>query len=192
MKIYTKTGDEGQTGLFGGQRVSKASLRIEAYGVVDELNSILGTVRAQLAASVHPDAELDETLALIQNDLFVLGADLATPLRAPGDEPTGWVPPRIEASHVARIESAIDRADGELPPLKHFILPGGTLAAGALHHARTVCRTAERRTVALAQEEPIGEQPVIYLNRLSDLLFTLARLTNERSGIDEVEWRVRS
>jgi len=188
MKIYTKTGDGGETGLFGGKRVSKDSKRIEAYGTVDELNSVLGLVRSLLKA-VPPLAEMnsakkiDAILEQIQGDLFTLGADLATPLDANSSTA------RIQSADVLRIEKHIDAIDPELKPLKNFILPGGTQVAAMLHFARTVCRRAERRVVKLAKKEPIGESPVIYLNRLGDLLFVLARYANHLENREEQQWK---
>lgn len=171
-KVYTKTGDGGETSLVGGQRVSKASLRVEAYGDVDELNSYIGMARAFLK-----DLEMDEALGLIQNDLFTLGADLASP--------ADIEVPRISNEFIATLEELSDRYLGELEPLKEFILPGGCEAGAALHLARTVARRSERRVVALAGVEEINPQTVVYLNRLSDLLFILARLVNKRAGVPE-------
>ena len=179
MKIYTKTGDDGTTALFSGGRVAKTHLRVEAYGTVDELNTVLGVVRAHQPHS-------DSWLVQIQTQLFHLGADLATPIDAKSD----WVT-RMDAATVAWVEARIDEATDDLPELKNFILPGGTLAAAQLHVARTVCRRAERLAVALAQEEPVGDYVVAYLNRLSDLLFTLARWENVKSGIAETKWALR-
>ena len=181
MKIYTKTGDKGETGLFGGARVSKASLRVEAYGDVDELNSALGICRAHLAAL---DAKVDALLGTIQSELFDLGAELAT---VPHKEvKTGA--PLLDDAHIAALERAIDEAEAELEPLRTFILPGGALAAAHLHLARTVCRRAERKLVALAAVEPVRGELVRYLNRLSDLLFVLARLANARAAVADVPW----
>lgn len=177
MKIYTKTGDKGETGLFGSERVSKASKRIEAYGTVDELNSVLGIVR-----SLNPPVEIDTMLEEVQGDLFTLGADLATPNNSDASVP------RIQKSEIARIEKQIDEIDPKLEPLKHFIIPGGTEVASMLHFARTVCRRAERRVVKLAKKEEIGEQAVVYLNRLADLLFVLARYANHVGGHKEQKW----
>jgi cob(I)alamin adenosyltransferase len=179
MKIYTKTGDNGETGLFGGPRVRKDAPRIEAYGTVDELNSVLGMVRAEQLPH-----DLDELLARIQNELFSLGAELATP--EPADHGTALIgPPRIAA-----LESAIDEFEGRLAPLRQFILPGGTKAAAALHLARTVCRRAERGVVTLASlsTEKVSPHLVVYLNRLSDLLFVLAREANRSAGKVDVAW----
>ena len=180
MKIYTKTGDSGDTGLFGGPRVSKDAPRIEAYGTVDELNSVLGVARTQ-----GLDDEIDRLLARIQNELFALGAQLATP--DPAAHQTLMIgPPQISA-----LETAIDRFELGLEPLKQFILPGGTPGAAQLHLARTVCRRAERRLVSLMRgsAEPISGDLVIYLNRLSDLLFVLARAVNHAAGCADVPWQ---
>jgi len=181
LKIYTKTGDDGTTSLFSGGRVSKAHLRIETYGTVDELNSLLGVVRA-----FQPTSQGDQWLERIQNQLFYLGADLATPL----DAPSGHIV-RLEADSAQWLEDAIDEITADLPPLKQFILPGGSPAAAHLQVARTVCRRAERLAVALGQHEAIGLHIVPYLNRLSDFLFTLARWENLRAGISEDKWSVR-
>ncbi|MCX6136951.1 MAG: cob(I)yrinic acid a,c-diamide adenosyltransferase [Ignavibacteriales bacterium] len=178
MKIYTKTGDAGVTGLFGGDRVPKDAIRIEAYGEVDELNAVIGMVRAS-----QPPADIDRLLVRIQNDLFVVGADLATPL----DQVLSRVP-RIDTGYAEALEKEIDALDAKLPPLKNFVLPGGTSAAALLHFARTVCRRAERAVVTLARAEKIGPEIIIYLNRLSDLLFVLARYANHRAGSVETNW----
>lgn len=185
MKIYTRTGDRGETGLFGGQRVRKDHVRVEAYGDVDELNSVLGL--AALHVEQAGDAELAGRLRGIQADLFTIGANLATPAPEDGGRPSSHVPP-LQEGRVAEMERWIDAADAELEPLKQFILPGGTESAGLLHFARTVCRRAERRVVALAYEAHIGQDVITYLNRLSDLLFTLARLANRRAGTPDVPW----
>ena len=180
MKIYTKTGDRGETGLFGGPRVSKDAPRIEAYGTVDELNSLLGVTRAQ-----QVPADVDALLQQIQNDLFALGAQLATP--DPAAHHTGMV----GSPQIVALEKAIDRFEERLEPLTQFILPGGTPAAAHLHLARTVCRRAERRVVTLAREsnEPIAVEIIVYLNRLSDLLFVLARAVNREAGLGDVPWQ---
>jgi cob(I)alamin adenosyltransferase len=171
LKIYTKTGDKGTTGLFGGARVAKNDPRIEAYGTVDELNSFLGLARAS-----WPSSPLDAQLGLVQSDLFDLGAHLAAPGsdRFPGADP----------SRVAELESSIDAMESELAPLRNFILPGGCAAAAHLHVARSVCRRAERLVVALGEESS-----AVYLNRLSDYLFVAARYANLKSGVDDVVWR---
>jgi len=181
MKIYTKTGDEGMTGLFGGGRVSKDHARVEAYGDVDELNAFLGLARA---AELMP--QIDEVLVAVQRDLFSIGALLATP--DPGKMQQHLTKARIGDDRIAELEHAIDACDRELEPLKAFILPGGTNKAAALHVARTVCRRAERRVIHLQREVEIPQIVVVYLNRLSDLLFTLARLANVRAGAGEVTW----
>jgi cob(I)alamin adenosyltransferase len=184
MKIYTKTGDDGTTGLFGGRRVSKTDPRVEAYGIVDELNAVLGVA---LASNDAPGlASLRELLLSIQRDLFVLGADLATPR---GEESTYL--PRIQEEHVVTLEHAIDSAEASLPALGNFILPGGPAPAAQLHHARTVCRRAERATVQLAEQQDVGAIPVRYLNRLADLLFVLARSAAHTQGAPEIEWAPR-
>ncbi len=171
-KVYTRTGDTGETSLVGGARVSKASIRVEAYGDVDEVNSIIGLARACVQ-----DAEVDEVLGVIQNDLFTLGADLASP--------SGIDVPRIQASFVETLEELSDRFLTELEPLKEFILPGGSQAGATLHLARTVARRAERRAVKLSEEEDVNGPAIVYLNRLSDLLFILARVMNHRGAIPE-------
>lgn len=181
MKIYTKTGDRGDTGLFGGGRVAKSHPRVDAYGEVDELNAALGLARA-----LEPMPRIDEILVPIQRDLFAVGALLATPdlekMRQHLEKA------RIDDARIGQLEQAIDDADRELEPLKAFIIPGGSPKAAALHVARTVCRRAERRVVELTQDEEIPALTVIYLNRLSDLLFTLARLAAKRGGAGEVTW----
>ncbi len=181
MKIYTRTGDDGTTSLFSGGRVRKDHLRVEAYGTVDELNSHLGLARA-----LKPDAEIDHLLEQVQNHLFHLGADLATPLDAKAD----WVV-RMDEAKVVWLENSIDGMTNQLEPLKNFILPGGSPAAAQIHIARTVCRRAERITVALGEHEPLSQLCITYLNRLSDWLFTLARYTNHKAGIPENKWSVR-
>jgi len=182
MKIYTKTGDDGTTGLYGGGRVRKDAPRIEACGTVDELNAALGMARAEGLA-----LEVDQLIAQIQNDIFDLGAELATV--EPAKQGLAMVgEPQIEA-----LEVAIDRHDAKLPPLANFILPAGMRAAAALHLARTVCRRAERRVISLASqpEETVSQRIVVYLNRLSDLLFVLARAANADVGQADVEWQKR-
>ena len=181
MKIYTKTGDTGDTGLFGGGRVAKNHPRVEAYGDVDELNAMLGMVRA-----ADPMPRVDEVLVPIQRDLFAIGALLATPDRDKMQKHLDKA--RVDDARVAELERAIDDGDAELEPLKSLIVPGGTPKAAALHVARTVCRRAERRVVELATDTEIPQVVVIYLNRLSDLLFTLARVANRRAGAGEVTW----
>ncbi|MFT3914675.1 MAG: cob(I)yrinic acid a,c-diamide adenosyltransferase [Anaeromyxobacteraceae bacterium] len=180
MKIYTKTGDRGETALFGGPRVKKFDPRVEAYGEVDELNAALGVVRAGPL-----DPELEAQLGLVQSELFTLGAELATPHEA---KARAVVPP-VDPAWAARLEGAIDAWDRELPPLTSFVLPAGTPAAAALHLARCVCRRAERRVVALAAEAAVDPEVLVYLNRLSDYLFTAARVANLRAGRPEAPWR---
>jgi cob(I)alamin adenosyltransferase len=179
MKIYTKTGDQGQTSLFAGGRVDKDVPRVEAYGTVDELNACLGMVCAQL-----PEGEVRDCLRQIQGELFALGADLATPLTAI----TRKAIPRLREAQTARLEQWIDRYEAELPPLTRFVLPSGSLAGASLHFARTVCRRAERRVVALSKLEAINPELIRYLNRLSDLLFVLARAVNHRAQLPEIAW----
>jgi cob(I)alamin adenosyltransferase len=181
MKIYTKTGDKGETGLFGGGRVPKDHARVAAYGDVDELNSAIGVARASAPADLF-----DDLLAGIQRDLFSLGGHLATP--NPEKVKKALEKAELSADRVALFERTIDEADAELPPLKAFILPAGTPKAAALHLARTICRRAERAVVGLAREEEVPELFVVYLNRLSDLLFALARLANHRAGKGDVTW----
>jgi cob(I)alamin adenosyltransferase len=181
MKIYTRTGDTGDTGLFGGGRVSKDHTRVQAYGEVDELNSALGVVRA-----TQPIAFMDELLESIQRDLFALGGHLATP--DPDKVRAALEKAELSVERVAAFELAIDDADRELPPLKAFVLPAGSAKAASLHLARTICRRAERSVVRLAREAPVPELFLVYLNRLSDLLFTLARLANHRAGTGDVTW----
>jgi len=181
MKIYTRTGDQGDTGLFGGGRVPKSHLRVSAYGEVDELNSVLGVVR-----STPPTAWQDELLESIQRDLFAMGGQLASP--NPSSVAKALTKAELPAERVAEFEQVIDRADGELQPLRAFILPAGTPKAASLHHARTVCRRAERAVVALALEAEVPGLFLIYLNRLSDLLFTLARLANHQHGVPDATW----
>ena len=181
MKIYTKTGDDGDTGLFGGGRVPKDHPRVAAYGDVDELNAVLGVAR-----SVEMMPRIDEVLAPIQRDLFAIGAMLATPDLERMKEQLAKA--RISDARVAQLEQAIDDGEAELEPLKAFIMPGGTQKAAALHVARTVCRRAERSIIRLQREAEIPQIVIIYLNRLSDLLFVLARVANRRAGAGEVTW----
>jgi cob(I)alamin adenosyltransferase len=180
LRIYTKTGDDGTTGLFGGTRVAKNDLRIEAYGTVDELNAVIG-----IALTHELPDDVRRELTDISSLLFTLGADLATPL----DPPPTYHIPRIAEEHVSALERLIDRHDDTLAPLKAFILPGGTKGAAYLHLARTVCRRAERCIVALAAREDIGDHVVHYVNRLSDYLFTAARAVNHAAGVADVPWR---
>ena len=181
MKIYTKTGDAGDTGLFGGGRVQKDDPRVEAYGDVDELNAVLGLARA-----LEPMPRIDEVLVPMQRDLFSIGALLATPdLEKMHNHLTKA---NIDDNRIAELERAIDSCESELEPLRAFIVPGGSRKGAALHVARTVCRRAERRVVHLQRDVEIPPLVVIYLNRLSDLLFVLARVANVRAGAGEVTW----
>jgi cob(I)alamin adenosyltransferase len=177
--IYTKSGDLGETGLFGGGRVGKDDPRVDAYGEVDELNAAIGVARS---AGLEPD--LDALAQAIQEQLFAVGSVLATPRGSKAES----VIPRVESHWVAEMESAIDRFDGEIPPLRNFILPGGTAAAASLHQARTTCRRAERKVVPLSRAGAVEAEAVVYLNRLSDLLFTMARVSNHRAGVKDVVW----
>lgn len=177
MKIYTKAGDDGSTGLIGGQRVRKSDARIDCVGAVDEVNAALGWCAA------CGDAHVATLLLPIQNDLFVIGSHLAL-----ADGAGGASLPVLEESIVSRLEMEIDTAERDLPPLRNFILPGGTEAAARLHFARTVCRRAERRVVAFAMDRPISPVILTYLNRLSDWLFVQARDANRRAGVGDVPW----
>jgi cob(I)alamin adenosyltransferase len=177
VKIYTRTGDAGETGLFDGTRVSKANSRVDAYGEVDELSSALGVARA---AGV--DDEVADVLVSIQKDLHAVGARLADPSHRISDRVDKA---SLHHEAVQRLEHAIDRFEGELPPLQHFILSGGSPSGAALHLARTICRRAERRIVSLEGVDPVL---LVYVNRLSDLLFVLARAVNRRAGVREIEW----
>ena len=181
MAIYTKTGDDGDTALFGGGRVSKSDVRVQAYGEVDELNSFVG-----LALTSLPESEVASGLRLIQNDLFALGANLAT-LEGDGSRPKPQTP-YVPMHRVQAMELWIDQATAELPELREFVLPGGSGGAAMLHVCRSVCRRAERAVVALGREESLAPGIVPYLNRLSDLLFVWARLENDRAGHGDVPW----
>ncbi len=178
-KIYTRTGDEGQTSLFAGGRIDKDSPRLHAYGTVDELNSMLGLAIAQ---GVAP--ELAAKLNRVQNELFVVGSDLATPLEAEAQ----WIV-RVRADQTDRLEHEIDAMTERLPPLKNFILPGGTPGAAALHVARTICRRVERWIVAASRQESLNPQVLRYINRLSDWLFVAARLENNLAGREDATWQ---
>jgi cob(I)alamin adenosyltransferase len=182
VKIYTKTGDDGSTGLFGGGRVPKASPRVEAYGTVDELNATIGFAR-----TTRLDPFTESVLAQVQVDLFTLGAELAC---VPGKEQNLGMK-LLEPADSTRLEHAIDDADEKLPPLRSFVLPGGSPQAAALHVARTICRRAERCVLAI-EDSDARDEVVIYLNRLSDLLFTLARLANLEAGVPDVPWAPRA
>lgn len=180
MKIYTKGGDRGQTGLYGGQRVEKDDLRVAAYGDVDELNATLGVARAGSL-----EARLSTKVARVQDELFTLGAVLATPADATVAQTKI---PHIREAWVTALEQEIDEIDGEVPALRQFILPGGCAGAALLHHSRTVCRRAERSIVTLAHREALSPLVVTYMNRLSDWLFMVARAANHRAGITEPVW----
>jgi cob(I)alamin adenosyltransferase len=180
VKIYTKKGDRGQTGLIDGSRVPKDDLRVAAYGEVDELGAVVGLIRAQ-----GPDAELDGLLRETQRDLFMLGAQLADPSGAVGERKAKAA---LTAAHVERLEHAIDAREAGLPPLTAFILAGGSHRGALLHLARTVCRRAERAVVALSHRQSLDELVLVYLNRLSDLLFVLARDENHKAGTPEDRW----
>ena len=179
MKIYTRTGDAGSTGLFGGPRVAKDDDRIEAYGTVDELNACLGTARTAGVSEI-----VDSQLEQIQNELFSIGAELATPDPDQNDVRI------IDIQHVSQLEQWIDEHEEQLEPLKNFILPAGTTSATHLHVARAICRRAERRVVTLVRrhEASVSEELIVYLNRLSDFLFVLSRVVNHEANVDDVAW----
>lgn len=181
-KIYTRTGDEGETSLLAGRRVRKDDLRIEAIGCVDEVNAALGVVRMEHSRSRAVQADFDRTLSRIQHRLFNLGAELASTSSDRNRVGT------VSVSDVAELESAIDRYETELEPLRAFILPGGSPAAAQLHLARCVCRSCERRLVELAGHEAVGGEVLQYINRLSDLLFVMARAANRANGVPDVMW----
>jgi len=176
LKGYTGTGDKGETSLYGGSRVRKENPRVEAYGAVDELNSHVGQVRAW-----GEDPRIDDVLRTVQRDLFVLGGDLAAEL-------VSAKIPRIEKHHVSKLEKVLEEIHGELKPLRRFVLPTGSAVGAGLHVTRAVCRRAERRVAALARAESINPEALRYLNRLSSLLFSLARLANKNEGVTEEEW----
>lgn len=181
MKIYTKTGDKGETGLIGGERILKSELRLHAYGEVDEANAALGVALSAMGTD-NPEQEL---LLHIQNDLFRAGAELATPSESSAKTPCEF----LSENNVTFLEDAIDRMEKGLPPLSEFILPGGSPGGSHLHYSRTVVRRAERACVALHETEPLSEILLQYLNRLSDLLFVLARLENKRAGVADIPWK---
>jgi cob(I)alamin adenosyltransferase len=181
--MYTRTGDKGETGLFSGERVPKNSLRVEAYGTVDELSSWIGYTRSL----IEHDDEIDSLLGRIQRELFLVGAELAT-----RPEPSSAQKVQVTPAMVKVLEEEIDRLDAELLPLSTFIVPGGAHAAAALQVARTIGRRAERKVAALAQDEKLNPMLIPYLNRLSSLLFVLARVVNKRGGIEEEKWASRS
>lgn len=178
MKIYTRTGDDGTTSLFAGGRISKGHVRIHAYGSVDELNTVLG-----LALAADVDVALRDSIQRVQGELFTVGADLAAPLDA--NTQSGL---RVDSDMIDRLESEIDAWQAELPGLKHFVLPGGSLVGAFLHQARVICRRAERWVVMLQEDEPVNRLVMQYLNRLSDWLFVAARLANDRAGHSETVW----
>ncbi len=180
MKIYTKTGDQGETSLFGGRRLPKDALRIECYGTVDELNAFVGLLRDHMT-----DDDLRKVLFTIQNRLFTIGARLAT------DPEKQSAPVDLKPEDIALLEQEIDRMDMELPPLRHFILPGGHPTVSYAHLARTICRRAERLVVSLHQQEPVAELLLQYLNRLSDYFFVVARYMSHRLGVAEIKWKGR-
>lgn len=180
MKLYTKNGDDGSTGLIGNVRVAKCDPRVDAYGDVDETNAAIGLVIAEC-----DDKPVAASLQRIQADLFMLGAELATP----ADQVRQCA---IKEAHVASLEKQIDDASAISPPMRNFVLPGGHPTAARLHFARTVCRRAERAVVSLSQQQVVGEWVIPYLNRLSDLLFALARAANTRAGVDDIPWTPNS
>ena len=184
MKIYTKSGDKGETGLFGGERVPKSSRRIEAYGTIDELNSFIGLVVEETKSE-----EVKEVLESIQSQLFIAGSDLAAPLT---EKSSKYDIPRVPKEFFENAEKQIDKFDAELKPLSNFILPGGCRASAMLNICRTICRRAERKVVKLNESEQVGENILIFLNRLSDLFFVLARYENMISGFLDVIWKPKS
>ncbi len=179
MKIYTKTGDQGTTGLFGGKRVSKDDIRVEAYGTADELNSAIGILIAQ---NNHP--EINQFLNKIQNELFIVGSHLAS-------DPTkkNEYIPELKPEMITDLEKTIDKMDAIIPPMKFFVLPGGSVSIASTHLCRTICRRAERRIVTLSQHESVDQQIIIYFNRLSDYLFTLSRYIAHLDGVEEIPWK---
>ncbi|MFZ4748992.1 MAG: cob(I)yrinic acid a,c-diamide adenosyltransferase [Phycisphaerales bacterium] len=184
MKLYTRTGDDGTTGLFSGTRVAKDHPRIEAYGTVDEFNAVVGMVMAACRKDVPFEARLLEIFGQVQSRLFDIGADLATPEGANNSSKVL----RIDEHHVSEVEGWIDEVDSANPPLRTFVMPSGCELAARLHLARTVCRRAERLMVSLGQLEPVGAGPLRYMNRLSDLLFAMARQANHHAGVGDVPW----
>ncbi len=183
MKIYTKTGDEGFTGLFGGERVSKDSARIETYGTIDELNSFIG-----LAVTEIKNEEIKKLLLKLQNQLFIVGSDLATPIEEKNKK---YNITRVTKEFYLDLEKEIDYFDAKLDPLKNFILPGGTKGAALLHVCRSICRRAERQIVALKREVNIGDNILIFVNRISDLFFVLARYENHSSNVGDTKWEAK-
>jgi cob(I)alamin adenosyltransferase len=185
VKVYTRGGDSGETSLFGGERVRKDDPRVEACGAVDELNALIGLARTEIEGD-----DLQELLERVQRSLFDVGGQLATPDERAVQDPPRSVP-RVSGSDVEALEQAIDQLDRELSPLRAFVLPGGSRGAAALHHARTVCRRAERRVVRLSGGGSVAAEVIRYLNRLSDFLFVLARVVNARQGVPEPTWEGR-
>lgn len=186
MKIYTKTGDDGTTGLLGGSRVRKCDARIDCYGTIDELNAAIGVALVAIEAAPQLSACVDP-LRLVQYDLFNLGSHLATPDESPYKANL----PFLDETMINRLEMQIDAGENELPPLRNFILPGGTEASARLHLARTICRRAERLLVDFSLDRPVPGVVLTYLNRLSDWLFVQARVCNYRQGVADVPWRAR-
>ncbi len=186
MKIYTKTGDDGSTGLFGGGRIRKSDPRIECFGTIDELNASIGLAAAAVEgqASTPSEYEMKNWLRQIQHELFNIGSHLATPAESPS---AAKLPP-LDEMMIGRLEMQIDQAEEQLAPLRQFILPAGSEDACRLHLARTICRRAERRIVAFAMDRPVPRLIITYLNRLSDWLFVMARLSNHRAGVEDVPW----
>jgi|SRR5437870_8326318 len=187
MKIYTRTGDDGSTGLFGGGRIRKSDPRIECYGTIDELNASIGLAAAAVEGEAGSPAayEMRDWLRQVQHELFNIGSHLATPIESPS---SAKLPP-LDEMMVGRLEMQMDQADEQLAKLRQFILPAGGEAACRLHLARTVCRRAERRIVAFAMDRPVPHVIITYLNRLSDWLFVMARLANQRAGVEDVPWK---
>jgi cob(I)alamin adenosyltransferase len=185
VKIYTKTGDKGETRLIGGKHVNKADPRITAYGEVDELNSSIGLAISFLRSRQDLLSDVADILEQVQNDLFVLGSDLADPLWPPANSET----PRTSEKMASTLEPIIDRIESELESITFFILPGGSIEASLLHLSRGIARRAERSVVSLSKSQPLNPAIIVYLNRLSDLLFVTARLANKRLGIQDLPWR---
>ncbi|MGI0026022.1 MAG: cob(I)yrinic acid a,c-diamide adenosyltransferase [Nitrososphaera sp.] len=187
MKIYTKSGDKGKTGLIGGKRVGKDDPRIVAYGAVDELNSSIGVAVSHLSSKPEIFSDLVDVFVKIQNDLFVMGSDLADPAYPDSSSQT----PRVNEKMASALEPIIDTLESELTPITFFILPGGSIESSVIHQARGVARRAETAAVALSKSQRINPAIIVYLNRLSDLLFVSARVVNKRAGVPDVAWRSR-
>ncbi len=185
MKLYTRTGDDGTTGLFGGERVDKDHPRVEAYGTVDEINACIGFAAAACAEGEPGHPQMMDIFRQLQSRLFEIGADLATPAGSAKESTIG----RIAESHVVEAEAWIDQIEAGNDPMSHFVLPGGTELAGRLHLARTVCRRAERRLVNLSRSATINPSVVKYLNRIGDLLFAMARRANKDGGVADIPWK---